>query len=560
LRENKAIALVTIILGFFMALLDTTIVNIVLPKMTDDFHTTVEHISWVLNGYNLAFSVLLLTASRLADQFGRKKTFMIGIAMFTLSSYLCGIASSADWLIAFRVVQGLSAALVVPVTIPLATDLFPPEKRGAISGIWGAFAGLAAASGPTLGGILSENFHWQWVFFINVPIGVIALALAAMVLRESFDPTASKRIDWLGVLFLSIGMFAAVLALIQANDKGWTSSYILTLFSVAILSLAAFVVTEVRVKEPMLPLSLFRIMPFTMSSLTLFMMGIGMMSCVFLLAFYLTHVYGMTELQAGLTITTMPITSMVFSSISGPLSDKVGNRWFSALGMGCISLAVYLFGTLSPDTPHREIVFRLIVAGVGLGLTMAPTTVASIHAVPAEKVGMSSGITNMSRILGTVIGVAVLVAVLNVHLTDNVKSAKNAAVSMIHADTVLNSESKSMFVSRLETASVSRDSKGFGADTVISQLRTREQNVLNHASSQAQPAIKAEFQRTESELKMLLPKIQSTFQSSISTAFNDTFKFGSIMMLVGIVFGFLSDPRKMKRIKEKSSVSFSGVE
>ncbi|PRR84415.1 MFS transporter [Clostridium vincentii] len=214
-KKYQIISFVAIILGFFMALLDTTIVNITLPKMTEYFNTTMAHISWVVNAYNLAFAAIILTASRLADQFGRKKLFIAGVVLFTISSLLSGLSNSLEGLILFRAIQGLSAAFVVPVAMPLSAEIFPPEKRGTIMALWGAFAGLAAASGPTLGGILTQWFNWRYIFFINVPIGCICILLTMKFIKESYDPTASKSIDFGGIITISTAMFCLTFALIK---------------------------------------------------------------------------------------------------------------------------------------------------------------------------------------------------------------------------------------------------------------------------------------------------------------------------------------------------------
>lgn len=224
-NRKKILAFIVIVLGFLMALLDTTIVNITLPKMREYFETDLERISWVINGYNLAFAVLLLTAARLADQFGRKKVFIIGVVLFLVSSYLSGISGTVNMLIFFRVIQGLAAAMVVPVTIPLAVELFP-KNRGAVMGVWGAMAGLAAAGGPSLGGFLSTSFNWQWIFFINIPVGIVVVAAAIFLIQESYDASAGRKIDWAGIASLSVGMFTLTLGLIQGNDEGWGSMYI----------------------------------------------------------------------------------------------------------------------------------------------------------------------------------------------------------------------------------------------------------------------------------------------------------------------------------------------
>ncbi len=275
--KNKILPFLIVVMGFFMPMLDTTIVNITIPKMMEYFSADTQKITWVLNGYNLAFAVLLITASRLADQFGRKRIFMIGVLIFTVGSMFSSLSTNLEMLIFFRVVQGLAAALVVPVSIPLAVELFSPSKRGTVMGMWAAFAALAAAGGPSIGGILTEHFEWQSIFYINIPIGIVVLILGTFLLKESFDPSATKKIDWIGMATLSVSMFTLTLAIIQANEKGWLSAYILSMFAISAVSFAAFIFIETRSKDPMIPMQMMKIKHFMADSVTLFILGIGIM-------------------------------------------------------------------------------------------------------------------------------------------------------------------------------------------------------------------------------------------------------------------------------------------
>jgi EmrB/QacA subfamily drug resistance transporter len=324
--HKRYFAFIIVAAGFFMALLDSTIVTVSLPKISEYFGTNIETITWVINGYNLAFAVLLVTASRLGDQFGRKKLFVAGLFFFTLTSLLCALSTSVHLLIFFRVLQGLAAAFVVPISMPLFLDLFPKEKSGAVVGAWGAISAIAAACGPALGGIITQLLQWQWIFLINVPIGVVTIVSTILLVKESYDDTATRHIDIGGIISLSIGAFALTLALIQANDKGWSSVYILGLLAAALIGLTAFVLIELRSAEPMLPLSLLRGREFSATLLGLFVFGVALMCGVFFLSFFLTIVLGMSQLKAGLVITMLPVSAMPFAVIAGPLSDRWGQR------------------------------------------------------------------------------------------------------------------------------------------------------------------------------------------------------------------------------------------
>ncbi|MDF2504431.1 DHA2 family efflux MFS transporter permease subunit [Clostridium sp.] len=557
--SNTAIAFIAIVLGFFMALLDTTIVNITLPRMTEYFNTTVQNISWVVNGYNIAFAVLIITASRLADQFGRKKIFIIGIITFTASSLLSGLSQSPEMLIFFRVIQGLSAALVVPVTIPLALNIFPPKKHGMVMGLWGAFAGLAAASGPSLGGIITQFSSWRFVFFINIPIGIISVILTIKYIKESYDSSADKRIDFLGILTLSVGVFSLTLALIEANDKGWTSTFIVSLLIVAVIGFILFIVTELKVKSPMLPLSLFRIAPFTCGAIALFLLGLGMMAGAFFLAFFLTQVKGLSELSAGLIISTMALASIVSSSISGPLTQKLGGKWFSTIGLALLSISSYLYSTLTQYSTNLDIILRLIVAGLGMGLAMSSIMGSMIRNVPKDKIGMTSGVNNMTRTLGTVLGVAVLLTLFNASMTFEMTKAKTDAINIVKADTVFNAEAKAAMINSFNSSkATSTNSNKPNVDDILKQIDTKEKETLKAAPPAMQNKIQQGFEAQKKETKVLFSAVETKFTDHTVVAFSTTFKYGFFILIPGIFFAYFSDRKQEQNLvgetRESSAV------
>ncbi|MDP4092144.1 MAG: MFS transporter [Bacillota bacterium] len=543
---KRAISFAAIIIGFFMALLDTTIVNIALPEMTKYFNSDMQSISWVMNGYNLAFAVFLITASRLADQFGRKKLFIIGISLFTVSSFMAGVSSTVGMLIFFRVAQGLAAAIVVPVTIPLAMELFPVEKHGMVMGIWGAISGLAAASGPALGGILTQSFKWHSIFFVNVPIGIIAVILAAVYLKESYDPTATKRIDWAGMISISISMFAVTYGLIKVTDYGWTSATTLAMFGIFVIALAAFILIELKSKEPMLPMWLLKILPFDAASMTLFIFGAGIMAATFIMSYFLTQILGLTTLQAGLTISAMPLTSMVSSAIVGPITTKRGSRFFVTLGMAILSISIFLLSGLSAESTRMDAVWRLLIAGLGLGMTMAPVMGSVVRNVPQEKVGVASGVTNMTRALGAVLGVAVLITVLNSGVTTQVNKAKDNVSTIVQKDTVLMPQVKEAFLGKIKDIKISQENHDINVNLAVQPLEQMEKQTLEKTPSAGRDKVKAMFDAQIGEVKKLWPKIEGTFKDNLANAFDSTFKFGGFMIIIGILFAVFSDKKKEK--------------
>ncbi|WP_297418147.1 DHA2 family efflux MFS transporter permease subunit [Clostridium sp.] len=412
-KNAKVLPFIAIVIGFFMTLLDTTIVNIALPKIAESFNRSVQDITWVSNGFNIALAVIILTASRIGDQFGRKKLFLFGLFVFTITSFLEGFSTSLEMLIALRVIQGLSAGIIVPLTIPLSVEIFSVEKFGAIVGIWGAVGGCASACGPALGGILTNAFNWQAVFFVNVPFGIISFILSAILLKESFDETASKKIDFLGITTVSISMLTLILGLVQAPDKGWTSVNTLMLFSTSLITMVAFIFIELNSEEPMLPMQLLQSKYFSSASITLIFMTAGMMAGSFLVSFFLTRIMKLSVLDAGLTIIAMPIAMIIFSLIAGPISNKIGARPFAVAGIILTSISVYLFGTLNADSSRFDVMWRLLISGAGIGMTMSPLMASTVRNAPRDKVGIASGVANVSRTFGMVLGVAILATLLS---------------------------------------------------------------------------------------------------------------------------------------------------
>ncbi|WP_310551718.1 MFS transporter [Paenibacillus glufosinatiresistens] len=424
---KSALSFTAIVLGFFMALLDGTIVNIALPEMTRYFDGGVDRISWVVNAYNLAFAVFILSASRLADQFGRKKVFLLGTAVFGLASLLSGLAPNLEFLIGARFVQGLAGAIIVPVSIPLVTQAFPKEKHGLIIGLWGALSGLAAASGPALGGVITDKLNWEWIFYVNVPLAALSLVLTWIFIGESKDPTAGTALDWPGMLAISGAMFSMTYGLIRVSDEGWHSRSVLLLLLGAALLLAVFAVSQLRGKAPMLSMSLFRSGPFSASSLALLIVGAGLTNVAILTSFFLTRVMGVSELRAGLILSVMALGTIVTSALSSPVAVRWGSHLPATAGIALLMLMTWSLSGLGADASTGDVALRLFAAGLGIGMTMAPVMTSAVNHVPEAKIGMASGIVNMAKAIGSVLGVAIIVTMLQQNLTDRLSDvqAKN---------------------------------------------------------------------------------------------------------------------------------------
>jgi EmrB/QacA subfamily drug resistance transporter len=411
-EQRKWWTLVAVAFGLFMIMLDNTVVNVALKSIQDDLKVTTASLEWVVNAYFLTFAVLMLTGGKLADRYGRRRIFIIGLAIFTASSLACGMASSGEMLIAWRAVQGVGAAMMNPATLSIITATFPPRQRGMAMGIWVGVSAVALALGPITGGLLSEHAHWSWIFFINVPIGVFAIAAARIVIRESKDTSQEQRLDLPGLLSSGVSLFALTYALIEANSKGWTSAEILSLFGLSVLAIAVFIVLELRQRTPMLDLSLFRNRTFNGANLTMMLVALSMFGVFFYVSLYVQGILGYSPVQAGASFLPMTLCIIFVAPVAGKLSDRIGSRWLMGVGMLLVSLSLVLFSILDEHSTFWNLLPALLVGGAGMAMAMTPTTAAAMSSVPIDKAGVGSGVLNSMRQVGGSLGVAISGAIL----------------------------------------------------------------------------------------------------------------------------------------------------
>jgi len=399
--------------GLFMLLLDGTIVNIAIPSILEDFRTGFSEVEWVMNAYLLVFAVLLITMGRLGDLYGRKVLFVGGIAVFSVASLACGLSPSVGWLIGFRALQGLGGAMMMPATLSIIAVVFPPEERGTAMGIWGGVTGIAVAVGPTLGGVIIEVASWPYIFLVNVPVGIVVVVLALKVVPDSKDPSSVRQIDYPGVVVISASLFALTFALIEGQNYGWTSATILALFAGAAVGLAVFVLIERRQAEPLMQLSLFRSRTFTVANVSGLILTFGMMGVFFLLPIFFQAILGYSAIKAGLLMTPLAAVVVFAAPASGWLSDKIGSRWLISGGMLTAAIGFFLTRqAMSLDGGWGPLVVPFMVSGFGIGIVMAPMTSAVMASAPVEKAGSASGVLSTMRQLGSVLGIAVMGAIL----------------------------------------------------------------------------------------------------------------------------------------------------
>jgi EmrB/QacA subfamily drug resistance transporter len=407
-ENRKWWTLVAVAVGLFMIMLDNTVVNVALPSIQKDLGMSSSELEWVFNAYALTFGVLLLSGGKLADLFGRRAIFIAGLVIFTGASLWCGLAGGAESLIAARTVQGVGAALMNPATLSIITATFPPRQRGMAIGIWAGVSALALAIGPLVGGLLTEDINWSWIFFINIPVGVAGVLAARIFIDETRDTSREQRLDLPGLVSSAIGLFALTYALIETNDHAWGSTRVLTLFAIALVALAIFVVLELRQRLPMLDLSLFRDPAFSGANTVMFLVGLAMFGIFFYNSLFLQRVLGYGAIKTGATFLPMTVLIILVAPAAGKISDRIGPRWLMGAGMTLLTGSLLLFGTLDAQSSWWDIVPGLLVGGVGMAITMAPTTAAAMASVPVDKAGVGSAVINSMRQVGGSLGIAVM--------------------------------------------------------------------------------------------------------------------------------------------------------
>jgi EmrB/QacA subfamily drug resistance transporter len=393
-----------------MVMLDNLVVSTALNVIRQELGATIEQLEWTVNAYTLTFAVFLLTGAALGDRFGRRRMFVIGVTIFTAASALAAMSTSVEMLLVGRMAQGIGAAIVTPLTLTLLSASVPAERRGLALGGWGAVGGLAIAIGPLVGGAIVEGMAWNWIFWVNVPIGIALVPLAWFGLRESHGP--ASRLDLPGVALASAGLFGIVWALINGNGEGWTSPVILAALAVGALLLGAFLAWERRAPAPMLPPRFFASRTFSLVNVSAMLMSFGMFGAIFLLAQFLQFVRFYSPLEAGAAILPWTLAPMFVAPIAGAMSDRIGGGLIMGVGLTLQAIGLAWLGLASSTTvEYAALVVPFIVSGIGMGLFFAPMANVTLSAVRPEEEGQASGASNAIRELGGVFGVAILAAV-----------------------------------------------------------------------------------------------------------------------------------------------------
>ena len=398
--------------ALFMIMLDNTVVNVALPSIQRDLHASLSALEWTINAYTLTFAVLLVTGGRLGDIFGRRRCFIFGVIVFGLASAAIGFAPNDTTLVAFRALQGVGAAFMMPATLSIITQAFPPEQRGMAIGTWAGVSALALAIGPVLGGFLTESVSWRAIFFINPPIAIGAVAVTLFAARESRDETVDKHVDYLGIAAITVGLTSLVLALVEGNRWHWGSPQIIALFAVAIVALSAFVIIERRVKAPMIDFNFFRSRTFLGSNLVAFFVSFAMLAQFFFLALYMQNILHYSPLQTGVRFLPATALIIVMGPLAGRLTDRVGPRPLMTLGLLIVSLSIFIQSQITVHTGYLLLLPGFMLMGAGMGMTMSPMSTAAMNAVDRTKAGAASGVLSMFRMVGGTFGVAIMGALI----------------------------------------------------------------------------------------------------------------------------------------------------
>ncbi len=474
-HPHKWWILIVVSFGMFMALLDVTIVNIAMPAIITDLNATLSQASWVLNAYNLVLAVFFLSMGRVADRYGQKRVFIFGLVTFTIFSLLCGFAPNIQWLIAFRAGQGLGGAALLTISLAIVLGAFPKRQQGTAVGIWGALGTAAAAVGPVLGGVLVTYGHWSWIFFVNVPIGIVAVvACASIIPRGERKEKVEGGIDLPGMVISGAGLFCLTLALVEGDAWGWTSATIVGLFVVAIGSFPLFMWWETSTSSPMFPVGLLRIRSFTAANTAVMFVGLAMGGTFLMLVLYLVSVLGYSELRAATAMTIVPVLALIVAPNAGRLNDRIGPRFPAAAGAACFAVGLSLLALLAQHggaTQLWDVMWRAAFIGVGMGLAMPTLSAASMASLPPQVRGVGSGSLNTMRQVGFTVGVALLVAVFTHTVAQNAQRATKTSVGVIATSAVSPAEKGAYTATLLKNAKAAAGSGGGAAKMTTDPLK-----------------------------------------------------------------------------------------
>ena len=394
-------------MGIFLATIDGSIVNVALPTLVKELNTDFSIIQWVVLGYLLAISTMLLGIGRLGDMIGKKKLYIAGFVIFTVGSMLCGISPTVYWLIGFRIVQGLGSAMIMALGMAIVTEAFPPRERGMALGITGAVVSVGIAIGPSLGGVIISQLSWRWIFFVNLPVGIVG-TLMVFQFVHSLDPAGKQKFDYLGGIVLFLSLLCLLLGLTLGQQNGFNQMPVFLLLVGWLVSMTLFIWVELQTREPMINLRMFKNRMFSVNLTNAFISFIGISGTIILLPFYLQNILGYDMLMVGILLCVIPVTMGVSSPLAGALSDRFGTKLISIIGLLLTILGFYAASTMDGQTTTLEYILRIFPLGLGMGVFHSPNNSAIMGAVPRSHLGIASGLVSVARTLGQTVGIAIL--------------------------------------------------------------------------------------------------------------------------------------------------------
>ncbi|MFW2501794.1 MFS transporter [Clostridium diolis] len=531
-KKQKVLAFISLAIACFLTVLDSTIVNVSLPSMADYFNTDITGISWVSTAYLIPFSALLINFSKIADIFGRKKLFIIGLIVFGISSILCGLSTSLSMIIIFRIMQGIGAAILAPLAIPLGIELFGKDAMSKLAIVIGMTISIAAASGPVVGGILNEAFGFKAIFYVNVPFIIISLIFGAQCLTECYDRTIEKRIDFIGSILLAYGIGALTFFLVKGSSYGWGSTKIVTLIITSAISIIAFLIYELRSKNPMIEFELFKIRSFTCSIIIVGVIFFAYMPISYLMNFYLENQLGYSVLKSGLILGIVSGVSFLTSPIFGIISKKYGARVISLLAIIFVSLGDLMFVFMNSSNNMKIIYSAFIVVGLGVAST-SPLYKSAFDEVSKDKNGMASGILNSFRQLTACLAIALVSTLSSYYTTQAIDNSKSRIIELVNNNTVLEDQVKSTIVDKIKTADSNKNTS-FSKDMVDKLIKDKEDTVLASAPDKMKPSIEENFNTQTKEIHKVLDDMTVIKNDESNKVYNKCFLLTAIIAILGL--------------------------
>ena len=532
-KSKKILAFISIAIACFLTVLDSTIVNVSLPNMAVFFKTDTVGISWVSTAYLITFSSLLINFSKIADIYGRKKLFLIGLALFGVASICCGLATSLNILILFRIIQGIGAAILTPLSIPLGIELFGKNAMGKLSVVIGMIISISAASGPVIGGILNEAFNYKAIFYVNIPFVIISIIFGALYVNESYDETIAKKIDYIGCILLAGGLGTLTFLLVKGNDYGWTSSKIILLIVTSVILMLSFFIYEQKTKNPMIELGLFKIKSFSASIILIAVFFFAYMPVSYLLNFYFENTLGYSVLTSGLMMGIPSLVALITAPLIGLASKRISTRVISFLGILLATVGNFIFVFMNNSNYMLLIIISFILLGLGVRITTMLYQTA-YEEIPNDKNGIASGIQNSFRQLTACIAIA-LVSTLSSHYTIiAIQNTKNKIVNEINSNSILEQNVKTSFISQIETSNANEPSN-FSKQAIHKQFMKEEQVVLLTIPNKMKYVVINNFNKQEKEVYKIIDDSKIIKTNETYTVYNKCFLFTGIIAALGFI-------------------------